>query len=381
MLAALRNLYALYCPLSSALLTFASHPKTRSPPSGAATPLVDSGYVSGADDDDTTSENGAEDALETLRADVFERTFATRWLTGFIARAEALPFWSSEDTCEDAINQASYVLASFSTAPEADAHEEDAGLSRDFSFAVDPAASGEPATVDVRLLDKPICTGTDHTDVGLQSWAASIVFSEAVCASPTQFGLAGLRDGPAPPSRILELGAGTGLVGLTLAKLLPHIGAPGAEIIATDYHPAVLENLRDNIRANFTSSPPPIETCLLDWSAPTFEAPLDPPMDLLVAADVIYAPEHADWLRDCAARYLAPHGVFWLMVTVRQHGKFEGIVDTVEAAFAPEKRPRDAEGRCELRITGTQGFTKRDGVGRGDEKGYQLFRIAWAEST
>jgi protein-lysine N-methyltransferase EEF2KMT len=397
-LAALRNLYALYCPLSSALLAVDSHPKTKFPTSGTATPLVDSGYVSGADEeddyDDDQSGDGAEDALDSLRADAFERNFATRWLTGFIGRAEDLAFWSSENVCEDAINQASYVLASFSTALEEDAYEEDAGIFRNFSFAIDPSAvsatTGEPASVDVRLLDKPICTGTDHTDVGLQSWASSIVFSDVLCASPTRFGMTGLGRAP----RILELGAGTGLVGLALAKLLPQIGTPDADIIATDYHPAVLDNLRDNIRANFAGgvhgsadddraevAAAPITTCLLDWAAPTFDAPLDCPADVLVAADVIYAPEHAVWLRDCAARYLAaPHGVFWLMVAVRQHGKFEGIVDTVEAAFADRALlPRDAEGRRVLDIMGQERFAKRDGVGRGDEKGYVLFRIGWVE--
>ncbi|KAI1855579.1 hypothetical protein JX265_005982 [Neoarthrinium moseri] len=367
---ALRSLYALYCPLSSALRFGAVHEKSKTPRSEAPTPLVDSGYVSGDEED----EDG-EETLAALRADAFERSHATRWLTGFIARAEGLALWSSEDACESAIEQASYVLASFSTAVEEELDEEDAGIIRQFSFKLGPPSGDEPpAVVEVHLLDKPISTGADHTDVGLQSWGASIVFSDLLCGSPERFGLRSLGSAP----HILELGAGTGLVGLTLAKLLPSLGFPGARVVATDYHPAVLDNLRGNIASNFAAeTSTPMEACLLDWSAPSFEAPLDKKADLIVATDVIYAPEHATWLRDCVAKYLGPNGVFWLMATVRQNGKFEGISDTVEAAFANvDELPRDDGGRV-LKIIGNESLEKRRGIGRGDESGYRLFRVGW----
>ncbi|KAK6069289.1 Protein-lysine N-methyltransferase EFM2-like protein 2 [Seiridium cupressi] len=372
-LSALRNLYALYCPLSSAL-TFLGQKSKSIPLSEASTAQVDSGYVSGNDDDD----GDEEDALAALRADAFERSHATRWLTGFIARAEGLSVWSSEDACESAVEQASCVLAAFSSASEEDRDDEDAGLTREFSFELGSSstcASGRVSEkVEVSLLDKPIGTKTDHTDVGLQSWGASIVFSDLICANPERFGLTAL--GPCP--RVFELGAGTGLVGLTLAKLLPRVQSPDAKVVATDYHPAVLANLRDNVAANIPGTESSsMETCLLDWSAPTFEAPLDKPADLIVATDVVYAPEHAIWLRDCVARYLSSRGIFWLMATVRQNGKFEGISDTVASAFADVgDLPRDAEGRV-LRIVAEEHVEKRSGIGRGDESGYKLYRIGW----
>lgn len=429
--AALRNLHALYCPLPTALSFRSSREKaaarrTRGVASGdddtdddndeiASPPVGDSGYVSGDEDHDGED---AEDVLAALRADMFERDFAARWLTGLVGRAEGLVgVWADEDACERAVEQAACVLASFSSAvdviPEDD---EEPGITRVFSFVL---GGGRDSTItmttacedddnndnndnndriEVRLLDRPIGTGTDHTDVGLQSWGASIVFSDLLCANPGRFfGPAGVLLGratpPLQPPRIVELGAGTGLVGLTIAKLLPRVGVAGAAVVATDYHPAVLENLRSNVAANFPEvkdddgrgggSRPPVETCLLDWSAPSAalsSPPLDEPADLVVATDVIYAPEHALWLRDCVARLLAPRGAFWLMATVRQDGKFEGISDTVEAAFrnAGNDDDDDYDGRS-LRILQTEMVEKRSGIGRGDESGYTLYRIGWSD--
>ncbi|OTA86166.1 hypothetical protein M434DRAFT_58016, partial [Hypoxylon sp. CO27-5] len=297
-----------------------------------------------------------------IRGDVFERNFAISWLTILIARAEELPF-DDEDEREKVVDKASYVLSSFSKSEEEE-DEGDTGITRDFSFELDLSA-----TSNVRLNDAPQNT-TDHTDVGLQSWGASIVFSDMICASPARFGLTQATLGPSP--RIVELGAGTGLVSLVLAKALPHLDVKNATLIATDYHSAVLTNLRSNIKLTEAN----VETCPLDWSAPVLEAPLDAPADLLVATDVIYAREHAMWLRDCATRMLGPEGIFWLLMTVRPNGRFEAVIDTVEAAFQGTS-PKTSDGRY-LTILSMENVDKRRGIGRGDESGYKLFRIGWA---
>ncbi|KAF2677068.1 hypothetical protein K458DRAFT_424256 [Lentithecium fluviatile CBS 122367] len=352
---ALHNLQALYCPLR--LPTAFTQEKNVT----YASPQVDSGYVS--EDEDEIAEleqvQDAEEALATLRADEFERTVAVRWLTGLIARADELAF-ECEDRRDRVVDDAAFILASFSDTP---GHEKDESLTRDFSFPL--ASSG---TIDIRLNDAPL-SGTDHTDVGLQSWGASIVFSGLMCATPKRFGLDQL---PADAS-IIELGAGTGLVSLALAKLLPHFSVQNPSILGSDYHPAVLENLRVNIATNFPSSTLPIDTMLLDWASPPAE--LESTADVIFAADVVYAPEHAIWLRDCVARLLKPNGVFWLVVTVRKHGKFDGIPDTTETAFRCPGCP-DKNGRV-LRMVEKTMLDKQRGIGRGDESGYMLFKIGW----
>ncbi|KAK7753563.1 hypothetical protein SLS62_004421 [Diatrype stigma] len=434
--------------------------------SGSSTPVVaDSGYASGDENEDEDEAGDGDDvqkqlhadgsgsggvATSMLRADPFECAFAERWLTGFIARAEEFTgCFSSDDARERALEQAMCVLSSLftsnsTTATEAEAESEDSTqITREFSFELSApgapstsaaavastdtslvvhdttaAATATTTTITVRLNDGLAgARDDDHTDVGLQSWGASIVFSELMCASPARFGLVAnpttTTTAKGTPSssrgpRIIELGAGTGLVSLVLATALPRLGAQGATVIATDYHPAVLANLRANIAANFPSgsnsdeqqegekkgsSSVALDACQLDWSdpVPRSPSPIDAavPADVLVATDVVYAPEHATWLRACASRLLAPAGVFWLVATVRPSGKFEGISDTVRAAFsssssspsssaAPARGDDGQNGRV-LGILGEEWLEKRKGVGRGDESGYRLFRIGWAQ--
>jgi hypothetical protein len=315
--------------------------------------------------EDEDDEADAEEVTAAIRADPFERTFATRWLTSLISRVEEMDL--TEDACSQIVDDAAFILSSFSDSTN---DEEEEALTREFSF---PTDLGLP--IDITLNDAPL-TGADHTDVGLQSWGASIVLSSMMCADPERFGLTSTLL-PERPT-IIELGAGTGLVSLTLAKLLPALSVYPASISATDYHPTVLTNLQENINTNF---PPgdnvnmPVSAVALDWSLPPPD--LQSSSELLIAADVVYAPQHAAWLRDCAAHLITPNGVFWLIVTVRQNGKFEGIPDTVEAAFVPELCPKDEAGRS-FKILERSGVEKRRGIGRGDEKGYNLYKIGWA---
>ncbi|KAH6254394.1 hypothetical protein HBI40_173700 [Parastagonospora nodorum] len=360
---ALANLQALYCPLRLPTAIPKPKPSWRHIPAASTPVPADSGYASR--DERTYGDDmaAAEEVTAALRADPFERSFATRWLTSLISRVEEMGF--DEDVTTNMIDDAAFILASFSDCTK---DEEEEALTRDFSF---PTKLGE--NVQVTLNDAPL-SGIDHTDVGLQSWGASIVLSSMMCADPKRFGLSkeALKGSPT----IIELGAGTGLVSLTLAKLLPELGVEDASIAATDYHPAVLENCKLNIESNFSSTDRlPITTDLLDWSQPPSE--LVSSADLLIASDVIYAPEHASWLRDCAAHLIKPDGTFWLMVTVRKTGKFEGIPDTVEAAFVPELCPKDGDGRT-FQIIQKETAEKRRGIGRGDETGYNLYRIGWA---
>lgn len=411
---ALHNLTDIYCPLprpaafrnQADRLVSSVSTTTSAAASGTSTPLpVDSGYASGDDQDDDGDKHAPAatepDHVATLRADEYERQFAIRWLTTFVACAEELLAHLDEDVRQRLLDEASYILASFSSATDAEEDDDGGAIVRQFRFAVEANSEGSPQheggggddndnDITVRLTDGTPATGADHTDVGLQSWGASIVVSALLCAHPAKFGLSAHALGKAP--RIIELGAGTGLVAITLAKLLPRLGVHDASLVATDYHPAVLANLRANIAANLSAGAgdgecdgngdaPVVQTCLLDWAAPCLTAPpLRARAAMLVATDVVYAPEHAVWLRDCAAKLLADDGVFWLVASVRPNGRFEGVTDTVEGAFAVcDACPRadDGGGRA-LRILGKEMVEKQKGVGRGDEIGYRVFRIGWA---
>ncbi|CEH19503.1 Putative N2,N2-dimethylguanosine tRNA methyltransferase [Ceraceosorus bombacis] len=131
--------------------------------------------------------------------------------------------------------------------------------------------------------------------------------------------------------QILELGAGTGLVGLAIAALVQRMKHNvRANVCLTDFHPDVLENLAFNVRQNFASDPagstgpsvqPQVSVAHLDWSQVSKEAARDqsqnltddhrqalsahPQHDMILAADCCYERHHALWLRATVERYLS----------------------------------------------------------------------------
>lgn len=392
LLGALRALSAVYCPLPAACACLTPGPDPGRPDPAvvdcshhAPDDLVDSGYTS---ETEGTNEGAkrVDQRIAGLRADPFERHFSERWLSGFISRAATLPALADDDdACQAAIDQAAYILESLvgGVLVDDELHQQpeggDSDFAHEFSFDLPSGVQvtdgggggGDKKLVTVQLQDRVAGgNGGDFDDVGLQLWGASVIFSELICASPSRFGLDEPSLGPSP--RIIDLGAGTGLVSLVLGTLLPRLGVSSPRIIATDYHPAVLELLAHNI----TRGSLPVETSLLDWASPPSAAPFDVPADVLIATDVVYGPEHAVLLRDCAARLLALDGVFWLFIAIRVNGKFEGITDTVETAFASDPPP-GPDGKV-LRILSSETVEKPRTIGRKDEKGYRLFRIGWA---
>lgn len=87
--------------------------------------------------------------------------------------------------------------------------------------------------------------------------------------------------------RVLELGAGTGLVGLAVVQYFRHFHAKQAQVYLTDYHPDVLRNLHRNVELNECASSPAqhvqITVSALDWKD-TPAKDFDGSFDLVVAA-------------------------------------------------------------------------------------------------
>lgn len=346
------------------------------PPRALPKPLIhdtsvpDSGYASAEEEDeDVSPKPGSAFDIEALRADTFEREHAIRWLTGFTARADTWIALSDCDAEADAraglVDEAAALLSVFAGEDE----EED--LTRTFAF---PTGAGTDP-VHVELNDAPLLS-EDHTSVGLQSWGSSILLAERMCMDPSAFGLR--REEGSLPLRVLELGAGTGLLSIAASKLLP-----SARIIATDYHPNVLANLSANVATNFPSShpssaamcKPPVQIMALDWQHPCYDGVLDAPFDIILAADVVYHPDHTQWIKMCVRRLLAQDGVFWLIIPVRPTGRHEGMSNTVTDVFP---RAQKLESGKDLAIVGMETLSRHDGVGRADESAYILYKIGWA---
>lgn len=141
--------------------------------------------------------------------------------------------------------------------------------------------------VEIILHEPPLTAD----NMGSKTWASAFLLAKRLVTLKEQL----------PPltvtSRILELGAGTGLVGIAAAVVFD------AHVILTDL-PEIVPNLDRNIESNKTilqTGNSKANAAILDWSTPellhadTFELAQNS-FPMILAADVIYSPEHATLL-------------------------------------------------------------------------------------
>jgi predicted nicotinamide N-methyase len=141
-------------------------------------------------------------------------------------------------------------------------------------------------------------------NLGLKTWASSFVFARNWHTLRDRIPLVFGKDENAT---ILELGAGTGLVGIAAAAVL------GANVLLTDL-PEIVPNLQRNIASNkdmIKSRKGSARAATLDWTVPeriVYSEETDESTralvaetesskyPLIVSADPIYSKEHPKWL-------------------------------------------------------------------------------------
>lgn len=169
-------------------------------------------------------------------------------------------------------------------------------ISRTFVIPLQPdrdqiVESNLPAATDCNLDDDRYIELTLHEpaltadNLGLKTWASSYLLAKRMALMKSTL--------PQVPhdASILELGSGTGLVGLAASAIFER------HVILTDL-PEIVPNLKRNAVAN-TASSPRTSVAVLDWSAPE-DMHLDEGVNdceansfpLILAADSIYSPEH-----------------------------------------------------------------------------------------
>ena len=190
--------------------------------------------------------------------------------------------------------------------------------------------------------------------------------------------------------------------------------AGDAQVISTDFHDGVLDNLRRNIFDNPSlSSDTPIHVRKLDWSAVhtshlystsvhaplLMPAPFNKPFTTLLAADVVYGPLHALWLRSCVEQFLLkpettssvpalsalslittsshPDPAFHLIVPLRP--THTPAIESITTVFprAEDLPPREEDGEWRLAVKSLLEVERERGVGRVDEGAYRLYEIGW----
>jgi predicted nicotinamide N-methyase len=319
----------------------------------------------------TSFSRPAHDDVEDVEVDDFERSYAVRWLTKLISLYSEkdldvemdLNNSTSSHVDETLLQDAAALLALCSGASGAGT------FTRHFTFASSASSTptsssssselstfknmGDPITVN--LTDVPL-VNAEYESVGAQTWGGACVLAEMIAERPDEFGLSSWRRRSSSGSssglhdavweeeeeeqreglRVLELGAGTGLVGLTVGKVLQaqaqadaraqvdvqhktvHTAGlsrngASATVVASDFYPIVLKNLERNIVANFGPKSPPVSVRArpLDWSvypaqhdAGSADPAFSPAFDVIFGADIVYELEHAQWIRACVARLL-----------------------------------------------------------------------------
>ncbi|XP_049588614.1 EEF1A lysine methyltransferase 3-like [Syngnathus scovelli] len=114
--------------------------------------------------------------------------------------------------------------------------------------------------------------------------------------------------------RVIELGSGTGVVGIVAARL-------GADVTLTDL-PMTLPQLEANVCANMPSSgwPSAPPTVLpLSWGEDHMKFPSD--WDLVLGADIVYIPKMFPLLVDTLAHLCRKKGVVYLSCKMRKEHK------------------------------------------------------------
>ncbi|KAG1811972.1 hypothetical protein EV424DRAFT_1419077 [Suillus variegatus] len=331
--------------------------------------------------------------LQAIRSDAFERSYSIRWLTTLIAQLEVWQDLShSEEVSLDdlgtpeptlayteiIVQQAASLLAICAGVAAAGI------ITRNFVFG---STDGQ-RRVEAQLTDIPL-DNNDYGSVGAQTWGGACILAEMIVEDPERFGL--YSSSHSPESRrlnVLELGAGTGLVSLVVMKLLDTLlsfNHREVHVVATDFHPSVLANLRSNVDANVSSthnqmiSTHSITTHFLDWSLfSTTPRPdcLSYPFDVVLGADIIYEAQHAVWIKGLTI----PPAAFHLVIPLRPTHTFES--NTVESVFL-QACDVDPKGDADLVILSKEYITcdaygdYTRGQGLDEDVEYVYYKIGW----
>ncbi|MAG36873.1 MAG: methyltransferase type 12 [Dehalococcoidia bacterium] len=139
----------------------------------------------------------------------------------------------------------------------------------------------------------------DRLPYWAQLWPSGQVLAEAILT-------AAAFDG----QRVLELGCG---LGLTAAAAL----VAGADLLAVDCEPDALDFAAYNAQM---LAGVPLYSRLGNWRGPDPIAWLEPPFDVVLAADVLYERRDVAPLADLVPRLLSPGGWLWLAEPRREAG-------------------------------------------------------------
>ncbi|GAA6049597.1 hypothetical protein NBRC10513_005933 [Rhodotorula toruloides] len=273
-----------------------------------------------------------------------------------------------------------------------------------------PPSPSPPPLSDIALT---IRDGTlVEASTGHRTWGAATLFSHRLASSPSTF--LALSPSNERPLRVLELGSGTGLVGLAAAKVLQALDVSARVVLSDggDEPETVLANLRENVEANFpfadaANSCVKVDVQRLDWrdylpSSPLANSHLqEERYDLLLGTDLAYERGQATLLHSAVAgllRFPSPSfdelkPVFWLTIALRpthvaEIAEVHSLFPSSSSPFDPSLLRHHAGKLYRLisiasqELVGPDGFAGRAVRGRMSARGeirYRIHRIEWEE--
>ncbi|KAM0752268.1 hypothetical protein T439DRAFT_324335 [Meredithblackwellia eburnea MCA 4105] len=247
--------------------------------------------------------------LQEIVLDQFERDFAGGWIQRLISWCLKKQAEGEEaEDLDDMVQRASAMLS-------ASAGESAAGpTTTTFVFpspAVERSAQSNehPSLQKIETFQITLRSTTLlSSSTGFRTWGSAPLLSRLLASNPTSFFRPITSSPPsskisASPLKVLELGSGTGLVGITAAKLLALSGIVST-VVLTDFDPNVLDNLRHNLATNLIpedvgNAQVGVEVEKLDWRdfSPSCvhhslrTSPKSARFGIILAADVMYEPE------------------------------------------------------------------------------------------
>jgi len=127
-------------------------------------------------------------------------------------------------------------------------------------------------------------------------WEASIVLADHLATRPVT-----------PEKRLLEIGCGTGVVGIVAAAF-------GHRVTMTEYNEDALNFASANAQANLPPDGANLDIHRLDWNSPRLEGRFD----TIVGSEVIYKETDYESILKLFRRYLKPSGGIILAEGVRK---------------------------------------------------------------
>ncbi|GAA5867422.1 hypothetical protein JCM1840_002134 [Sporobolomyces johnsonii] len=176
-----------------------------------------------------------------------------------------------------------------------------------------PASTVPPSPINLplslRIHDGTLLGAT----TGHRTWGSAPILARRLALSPSSFFRTSTAL-PGRPLRVLELGAGTGLVGLSALAVLDALCIPSTVVLSDGGEPGVMDNLRLNAALFAEEHPdctvsPEVHEIRWDDHLPgagksLTVLPQDARFDLVLGADLVYEPAHAELLYAAAAAHL-----------------------------------------------------------------------------